>query len=154
MPFDNPYIPTSDAAKWWDSQPPPPVAEASKPDRMNGHLAGTEPTVTRTLLPLSDTTVLMALRDILRNSPGQWLRHNLGNTVEACAIGWMMNFTEPTNRMVEMSSQSRRILNRLYRALPKYARHGKCMLKDISAYNDRSSNQTLDRWLTRAIAEA
>lgn len=153
MPFDNPIQP-------FIVDPPPEacseqsVADTPKPDRWNSHLRGT-PGITRTLIPLSDTMVLVAIRDILRHQPCRWLRNNIGNATAGCAVGWVAQYTEPTNRPVKWNEQTVRILWRLARALPPSARKGHRTLESaIAAYNDTRSNATLDRWLTRAIGEA
>lgn len=124
-----------------------------KPDRWNSHLDDT-PTLYRNLLPLSDTTILRAMRDILRKTPDKWIRGNVGHEEAACAVGWVMHFTEPHNRPKTVSPQRRSVMARLYWALPKSARrsNGKDVFADVAAYNDKNSNATLDRWLTRAIA--
>lgn len=156
MPFDNPYTPASEAARWWDRehQYPDPSPVLPKSDRWNSHLRGT-PGITRQVLPLSDTMVLLALRDILRHQPGRWARGTIGNCNAACAVGWMAALTEPTNRPEKWTEQSRRIIGRLYRALPRsLQKRGSTCEQIIADYNDTRTNATLDRWLTRAIENA
>lgn len=153
MPFDNPpshIRSVIDAAHGIQPEP----ADTPKPDRWNSHLHGTPPTLYRDLLPLSDATILQAMRDILRHAPEKWLRGTIGYEDAACVVGWVMHFTEPDNRPTTASPKRQAVMGRLYWALPKCARHGKDIAADIAAYNDTRTNATLDRWLTRAINNA